>query len=171
MGLKDIIEVNVGNPPARDDGHLGEWHELTFDVYKTVAFERDIMERYIGFGDAVFDSRGEFHGFDARSNPGMLNVGVWLAMVPRAYRDQAEHGAMYPVWDRFLRRKATPTILAEYVEALREWISTHIAPTDDPRPIRERFASALAEVFVRAVYDRREITREQARQLMDELRV
>lgn len=168
MSLDDIIKVNVGNPPS-DDGHLGERHPLTFEVYRTIAFERGVMEQCIGFGDAKFDWRGQFIGFNAAASPGMLNVGVWLYMVPVAYRDQVEHAAMYTIWDRFLYRKIESTTLGAYIDELREWISTHVAPTDDLRSLRDRFAAALAEVVVRAGYDRRQISRDEAARMMDEI--
>lgn len=152
----DIVIPGINDSPIRHD----------VSDYGTIAFRRDFMNRHIGLGQAVVADNGEFRGFDRRSNPGMLNLSVWLAFVPVAYREDVEYAAMYPLWDKFMRQKADQWLIPRYVDALLEWILTHIEPTSEHFPRSVRFARAWFELGVMAAHDQGRITHAEADSLM-----
>lgn len=120
--------------------------------YGTRTFNRSFMESFIGIGDAEYNNRGEFSGFSSYRHPGMLNVGVWLTFVPLAYRDDVDYGAMYPIWDLFMGKKTSSTLIPEYVCSLQDWIMKNVEPTDElslPRLVR--FGNAFYDIGVLSI--------------------
>lgn len=171
MGLRDIVSVNL---PSM--GGTGRWYNPDFETYRTVAFDRDVMQRMIGFGTARADAEtGEFLGFgDLGRNEvpigdivprHCLNLGMWLLMVPEVYREELE-GFEKDLWQQFGMQKIALDAVYRVVDWLRHWIGSHIEPTAEHDPRSVRFAEAWYELGVRVAYHQGKITMAEADDLI-----
>jgi len=89
----------------------------------TVAFDIEIMSRTIGMGALVRREDGSVW-IDPLIDPGIIQLGPWLLIVPEKYRPVAGACAEV-VSSRYLRECATPSILRSFIcelqtECLRE---------------------------------------------------
>lgn len=173
MSLSDIVRVTI---PTMGNG-TGRWYEPNFDTYRTVAFEREIMQKMIGFGTAYRDAfTGAFLGF--LSNPGRydipiepivprhcLNLFLWLETVPEVYREEMQ-SLEGDLWREFGMTKIATDAVYRVVDWLRVWIGSHIEPTTEREPRSVRFANAWFELGVRIAYDLGHISMYEAEKLI-----
>lgn len=172
MSLSDIVRVNIASMGTG----TGRWHNPDFATYGTVAFDRAIMQKMIGFGTARRDTvTGEFCGFgdlERYMDPvgpivprHCLNLGLWLDMVPDVYREEME-GIEDDLWQEFGMQKIAPDAVYRVVDWLRHWIGSHIDPTSEHEPRSVRFAYAWYELGVMVAYRQGRITQAEADELL-----
>ncbi len=132
MSLDDIVKVNVTG--SHSDGH-GEYYPCDFSTYGTVAFTHEMMERGIRPGRLRVDEDGQplvDAAFQPIFDPApMLDVTLWLMMVPEVYR-KAAVDAVNAVGPKYLREQITPRLIHAFVCDLQQWISTLLSRRASP---------------------------------------